>query len=192
MTNHMTDRINTFFNDRKIRKTLLKIRLPLGIVLLIIVALQLKPGWFLPGLLVSMIGEIVQVWCFSTIKTKKKLTVTGPYMIVRNPMYLGRFFQLFGIIMMTGNPWLMLIFMAVYYFYMINRVRREEVVLIDLFGKDYEAYCRDVNRYIPGLKRFDAKHLGSFDKESFRQNHALINIIATLLCYVVLYAVTFH
>jgi len=192
MTNHMTDRINTIFNDRKIRKTFLKLRLPLGIVLLIIVALQLKPGWFLPGLLVSMIGEIVQVWCFSTIKTKKKLTVTGPYMFVRNPMYLGRFFQLFGIIMMTGNPWLMLIFMAVYYFYMVNRVRREEVVLIDLFGKDYQAYCRDVNRYIPGLKRFDAKQLGSFDKESFRENHAMTNIIATLICYVVLYAVTFH
>jgi protein-S-isoprenylcysteine O-methyltransferase Ste14 len=151
-----------------------------------------RTTWFLPGLIVSVVGEILQIWCFSTIKTKKRLTVTGPYMFVRNPMYISRFFQLFGIIMMSGNPWLMLAFAGIYYFYMVNRVRREEAVLTDLFGKDYEAYCRDVNRYIPGLKRFDAKQLWSFDKESFRQNHAFINLAATTICYMVLYTVTFH
>jgi len=188
----MIARIHDLFNNTALRKTFLKIRLPLGLVFLILIATQIKPAYFFPGLALSVLGELFQVWCLATIKTKKKLTVVGPYMFMRNPMYVGRFFQLFGIIMMTGNAWFMLAFAVLYYFYMINRVKREEKVLLALFGNDYEEYCRNVNRYLPSLKKFDRKLMWSFDKESFRQNHAAINILATGICYMILYIVAFH
>ena len=92
--------------------------------------------------MVSTLGELFQVWCFSTIKTRKKLTIVGPYMFVRNPMYLSRFFLIFGILLMTGNPWIMLVFVVLYYFYTTNRVRREEKDLLEMFGEDYRIYCR--------------------------------------------------
>ena len=82
-------------------------------------------------------------------------------------------------------------FALLYYFYMVNRVRREEKVLSELFGGDYEDYCRDVNRYIPGFKRFDKNLLRSFNAESMRQNNVLINIAAVLACYVVLFLIAF-
>ncbi len=184
-------RINDLFNNRKARKTFLKLRLPLGIVFFALIAFLTDPAWFFPGLIVSIAGEMLQVWCFSTIKTQKKLTVTGPYMFVRNPMYLGRFFLVFGIVMMTGNVWLMLALTIIYYFYMINRVRREEKLLAGLFGRDYAAYCRDVPPYLPTLKRFDAARLWSFNRQSFEQNNALTNMIATAIGYVILFVFTF-
>jgi hypothetical protein len=74
---------------------------------------------------------------------------------------------------------------------MVNRVKREENVLAELFGKDYEDYCRDVNRYLPGFKRFDKNQLKSFNKESMTQNNVMINIVAALVCYIVLFITTF-
>jgi protein-S-isoprenylcysteine O-methyltransferase Ste14 len=191
MTENVSSRIHDFFNNKKIRKILVQLRTPIGILIFILLLTQLNPKWFFPGLLVSVIGQLLQIWCMSTIKTKKKLTVTGPYMFVRNPMYLGRFFLIFGILMMTGNPWLLILLTIVYYYYMVNRVKREEKILAELFGKDYEDFCRDVHPYLPGFKRFDPAKLWSFNKESFEQNNVSINIAMPLICYIVLYFFTF-
>jgi protein-S-isoprenylcysteine O-methyltransferase Ste14 len=191
MSENISSRVHDFFNNKKIRKALVKLRTPIGILVFILMLSQLKPSWFLPGLLVSVFGQLLQVWCMSTIKTKKKLTVTGPYMFVRNPMYLGRFFLIFGILMMTGNPWLLILLTIVYYYYMVNRVSREEKILAELFGKDYEDFCRDVHPYLPGFKRFNPTKLRSFNKESFEQNNVLTNIVLPVICYFVLYIFTF-
>jgi protein-S-isoprenylcysteine O-methyltransferase Ste14 len=198
MPDKLVNTIHEFFNNKQVRKTFRKLRLPLGIACLIIIAIlvrnaasQSKYAWVFMGLLVSILGEAFQVWCLSTIKTQKKLTVTGPYMFMRNPMYVGRFFLVFGILMMTANLWVMIAFAALYYFYMVNRVKREEKVLAELFGKDYEDYCRDVNRYIPGFKMFDKNLLRSFNRESMTQNNVMINIAATLACYIVLFLIAF-
>ena len=191
MSESFLNRIHDIFNNKKTRKTFLKLRAPIGIFLFILMLTQLSPAWFLPGLFISIFGKLLQIWCMSTIKTKKKLTVTGPYMFVRNPMYLSRFFLIFGILMMTGNPWLLVLLTAVYYYYMINRVNREEKILSELFGKDYEDFCRDVHPYLPGFKRFDPTKLWSFNKESFEQNNVLTNILLPVICYFILYFFTF-
>ena len=112
----LVKRINQLFNDRDIRKKLLKLRIPIALALFIFLLPLLKADFFLPGLIVSIFGEVVQLWCFATIHTKKILTTTGPYMFVRNPMYLGRFFLIFGILMMTGNALILLFYAVVYYF----------------------------------------------------------------------------
>lgn len=191
MFQNLIHRINDFANNKKVRKTLLKLRVPIGILIFVLVATQLRRAWFWPGLTVSILGEAIQLWSMSTIKTHKKLTVTGPYMFVRNPMYIGRFLLIFGMLMMTGNLLLLAAFAGAYYFYMINRVRREEKLLAELFGEDYADYCRDVHPYVPGFKRFDAAQLRSFNKESLDQNHVVVNLLVTVICYLVLYIFTF-
>lgn len=183
--------INDFYNNKKVRSVFLKLRYPLFIVLLVLLLTQLAPGWFIPGLIVSILGELFQVWCFSTIKTKKKLTRVGPYRLMRNPMYIGRFFLIFGVLMMTGNIWILIGFTILYYFYMVNRVRREEKTLSRIFGEEYEKYCQTVNRYIPRLKNFQPRELLAVSSESFFQNNAHWNILLVIFCYIVLFCATF-
>ncbi|HMA85366.1 MAG TPA: isoprenylcysteine carboxylmethyltransferase family protein [Desulfosalsimonadaceae bacterium] len=184
-------RINEFFNNKRVRKTFLKLRYPIFLVLLVLLLTQLKPLWFIPGLIVSILGELLQVWCFSTIQTQKQLTQVGPYMFVRNPMYIGRFFLIFGILMMTGNIWILIAFTVLYYFYMANRVRREEKKLEALFGQSYKTYCQTVNRYIPGFKNIQPQKLLAVSSESFFQNNAHWNILLVLICYIILFCATF-
>jgi len=187
----MTDRINFVFNNPKLRRLFLKSRLLLGILFSIWLLFLLKKGWFFPGLAVSICGAFLQAWCMSTIRTKKNLTTTGPYMFVRNPMYLSRFVLVLGIILMTGRPWLIALYVGIYYFYMINRVKREEKVLSELFGAAYKAYCADVHPYLPGFKRFDPSLLLSVNPQSIRENHVFENLAAVFFGYVVLYIFTF-
>jgi len=185
------DRINRVFNDPKLRGLFLKFRVVLGIFFAICLLFLLDPAWFYPGLFVSVFGAILQAWCMSTIRTQKKLTTTGPYMFVRNPMYLSRFILLLGIVIMTGKLWLIVLFAVIYYFYMINRVRREQKVLSRLFGDEYAAYCADVHPYIPGFKRFDPTRLFSINRRSIRENHVLENLAAVIFANVVLFVFTF-
>ncbi len=187
----MISYINELFNNRKIRKFLLKLRLPIALVLFIVFLPHTRQDWFLPGLIVSILGEMLQVWCFSTIKTHKKLTIIGPYMFVRNPMYIGRFFLIFGILMMAAIPWLLGIFTIIYWFYMTNRVRREEALLTELFGEDYLDYQKEVRPYLPTFGKWRPELLWSFNSESFAKNNALINMIAVTAVYAVLFYFTF-
>lgn len=183
-------RINELFNNKKIRRFFLKLRLPISLVLFVLFLPYTRQDWFLPGLAVSVMGELLQVWCFATIKTHKKLTVTGPYMFVRNPMYLGRFFLILGIIMMTGNGWLMAGFTVIYYFYMTNRVNREERLLTELFGDDYRNYQKTVPPYLPTFRQWRPDLLWSCNRESFFKNNAHTNLAAVAAIYFILYYFT--
>jgi len=187
----LMNRINKVFNDPKLRTLFIKFRLPLGILFSVWLLFLLERAWFYPGLLVSICGAFLQAWCMSTIRTQKKLTTTGPYMFVRNPMYLSRFILVLGILIMTGRLWLILLYVGIYYFYMVNRVKREEEILSGLFGEDYAAYCADVHPYVPGFKRFNPAQLVSLNRQSIRENHVLENLAAVFFGYVVLFMFTF-
>lgn len=191
MLTNLVSRINELFNNRKVRKTLLKLRLPLGLVLFALLLPHIRPAWFFPGLIVSILGEALQVWCFATIKTHRKLTVTGPYQFVRNPMYIGRFFLILGILMMTGSILLLIVFTAIYWFYMTNRVNREESLLTELFGDDYRSYQRAVRPYLPSFNQWRPDLLWSFDRENFFRNNAHINIAAVAIVYIIIFYFTF-
>jgi protein-S-isoprenylcysteine O-methyltransferase Ste14 len=185
--------IHKLFNNKGVRKFLLILRVPLAIGIIILMSCYIDPAYFWAGLIVSAIGEFIQVWCFSALKKKKILAVKGPYVLVRNPMYLGRYLILFGFLLLLGQNslWLLVAFTVIYYFYMVNRVRREEAVLIDIFGESYQQYCKDVNRFFPSFKNVDWKSLPYFRKELFFRNNAHWNLLGTVLCYAFFYYMTF-
>ena len=187
----MWEPIHRLFNDPRWRRLAMRLRKPLGIVAVMLLATQARQEWFWPGIAVSAVGALGQLWCFGSLKTQKVLAVRGPYMFVRNPMYLARFVLILGLLMLTGNPWVPAAYVPLYYFYMVNRVRREEARLRALFGPDYEAYCRDVHRFVPTLKRFEWRPLWFFDRECFSRNHGVVNAVAILALYVLLYVGTF-
>ncbi len=171
--------------------TLLKIRVPLFLAALVLVVPNIKPNLFLWGFLVTLSGSLFQSWCFGALDKNKSLAIQGPYAFVRNPMYLGRFFLLFGCLLLVGNFWLLAIFSIFYYFYMVNRVKREEAHLKNVFGEKYRAYCREVNRFLPNLGGNHAGNIRVFKWGLFRKNHGHWNFLAVLASYSVFWLFTF-
>jgi protein-S-isoprenylcysteine O-methyltransferase Ste14 len=183
MFKDLVEGINALFNNRNVRLFLDKLRYPIALILLGFFSLLIQPALMIPGFLVSMFGELIQLWSFATLNKNEVVVDKGPYSLVRNPMYIGRFFLLLGFMILTGNMWIILFFLVFYYFYAVNRVKREEKLLQSLFGKTYEAYCREVNRFLPSLARVRSGAIGHFDWHLLVKNHGHRNLIAVLCCY---------
>ena len=62
------------------------------------------------GLLLFLAGWALRVWaqqhvCYR-LKTAKALTASGPYALVRNPIYLGNTFIVLGVVVLSELVWL--------------------------------------------------------------------------------------
>ena len=191
MLSNALERTHELFNNKAIRSVLSKLRYLVFLVVFIIFVPHIKPSWFWPGFIVTIFGEVIQVWCFASLEKNRVLADKGLYMLTRNPMYLGRFFVLLGFLLLTGNIWIILVFAVLYYFYMVNRVKREEKKLRVVFGEEYEGYCRDVNRFIPSFKGIDWRSLWVFKWDVLVENNGHWNFVAVLFCYVIFYFFTF-
>ena len=80
-----------------------------------------------------------------------KLITSGPYSVVRNPIYAG----MFGMLLATGlaiSHWIgLLTGVIVFAIGTAVRVRSEERLLREAFGEGFEAYARRVPAVVPFL-----------------------------------------
>ena len=173
------------FHHLGLRKFLVKLRAPIAILAMLLMAKYANRDLLLAGFLISMFGEFIQVWCFASLDKASTLAARGPYTMVRNPMYLGRFFILFGFLILLGNWWLMAAYTVIYWLYMNARVQREEKRLSPIFGESYDKYCATVRRFIPQWPTSGEAVL-HWDWALFKQNNAGFNMFATLLAWAVI------
>jgi len=120
------------------------------------------------GWIIVAVGAVISLPCIwefawrglgtpAPFDPPRRLVITGPYRWVRNPMYLGFFVALIGEAIVFPNiTWLVLTLgfvlgVVITLFVMAY----EEPTLRRTFGADYEAYCRNVRRWIPRLRPFD-------------------------------------
>lgn len=169
---------------------MLALRIPIVVVLVLAWPWWVEPNLILAGIIVSLAGELLQVWCFACIEKEKVLTIRGPYQLCRNPMYLARYLLILGFVVVTGNVPAMIIYTVVYWFYMLNRVKREEPVLEKIFEQPYRDYCRDVNRFMPGFKRVD-KQFWFFNWGIMLSNNGHWNFLAAVLGWLYVLVVYF-
>lgn len=182
----MLDAIHGFFNHPFARKVFLKLRYALFLGVLVLLALYADVSRLLPAFLISLFGEAIQLWSFASLVKNEQLTARGPYVMVRNPMYLGRFFLILGIVLLFGNVYLSLAYVIFYYFYMVNRVGREEKRLAELLGQPYRDYCVRVNRFLPAFGRLFDPAVRFFSWGVLIRNNGHWNLLAMLLFYGVL------
>lgn len=81
---------------------------------------------------------------------KTKLIKTGMYGIIRNPIVLGLFLYGLGILLL--NPNLLSLLMIIFIVYGYNyKVDTEAKKLKEMFGDEWDEYCKKVGKYLPRL-----------------------------------------
>lgn len=85
---------------------------------------------------------------YVTIQDDHKLVTDGLYRHLRHPRYLGIIMFTSGI-SFVFRSWLALIIVAALTLVLIWRVHREEVIMHQEFGKDWETYTKKSWRFIP-------------------------------------------
>jgi protein-S-isoprenylcysteine O-methyltransferase Ste14 len=161
--------------------------MPIGVLVAVLMVLYINrpPVWY--GMIVAAFGEWIQVCAAAHLRKQKDLAASGPYLYVRNPMYVGRFFVLLGFFLMAHNWYMTVAYVLLFAIYVQPRVKREETRLIELFGDDYVKYCRNVNRWIPRVKPYDAWSGRRFDWNQVKVNHEHLNVIGVLVLFTAIY-----
>jgi protein-S-isoprenylcysteine O-methyltransferase Ste14 len=89
-------------------------------------------------------GVFLRLWSNGYAIKTKKLTTSGPYAYIRNPLYLGTMLIIFGFFIMLREYWLALIFAVVMGLAYRRTVRKEEHMLEHDFKEDYRKYRKNV------------------------------------------------
>jgi protein-S-isoprenylcysteine O-methyltransferase Ste14 len=118
-------------------------------------------GVTIAGIAIALLGQAIRFFVvgFAYIKRGGKnrriyaddLVTEGVYAHVRNPMYVGNFLILVGLATIWGSPLAFGIGVSLVGFLYFAIVVSEEAYLRAKFGAAYEAYARDVNRFVPRL-----------------------------------------
>jgi len=80
-----------------------------------------------------------------------KLIQVGPYRYVRHPMYLAVILSAFGALLIF-RTWAMVLFAPLSLVVLI-RAQQEERLLAEVFDEEWNAYKREVNGWIPVLRK---------------------------------------
>ena len=148
-----------------------------------------SPLWLWTGALLVAAGELVRIWAVRHIgvisRTRSErlgpLISTGPFALVRNPLYLGNVAVWTGFALSARLPWLAVVVALVLGLEYHAIVRWEEQRLENRFGDAYRSYAASVPRWVPspsGRERALPRPAHAWRDTLFSERGTLIAIAA--------------
>lgn len=142
---------------------------------------------FFCGAAVAVLGQAIQTWAGSHLHKDERLTISGPYSHVRNPMYIGRFVLMLGFVLMVWNPWITAVYVVLFAAYAHTRVLREEERLKEIFQPGYQQYCEEIHRWLPRLRPYSGRERRGASWTQIRFNNEDIHFAVLILVLELLY-----
>jgi protein-S-isoprenylcysteine O-methyltransferase Ste14 len=139
------------------------------------------------GFVLVVMGESVRFWSAGLLLKTKELMTAGPYRYTRNPLYLGRFLILTGVIIMVNLPhylsYIGLVlgwgwFLGVY---MRRKERVEPARLREEHGETYDRYFAAVPALFPTLRPYKDATPAKWSMERMLRNREYWMVIGLLL-----------
>ncbi len=136
---------------------------PLALILVLVRWQWVREPWLLVlGFLIVLSGLGIRYWAVSYIGTISRtraarfgpLMSSGPFALVRNPLYVGNFLIWIGFVVSSGLIWMLPVAWGLFALQYSAIVRFEETALVRHFGVSYETYLREVPRWTLDLSRF--------------------------------------
>src|SRR5262249_34871069 len=93
---------------------------------------------------------------------------TGPYAVIRNPLYLGSMLMMFGFCSIIGDSWNWLLIVP-FILLIANTTLDEERRLGKTFGPSWAAYMKATPRFIP--RRASTKVFRNWSLRQWLESH---------------------
>ena len=110
------------------------------------------------GLLMTMAGVAFAIWArvilgrnwsgFVTVKQNHELIRTGPYALVRHPIYTGLTFAVLGTTIFDGHIKIIILVIAMVSV-LIHKMKMEEQFMSAQFGSEYASYRQKTKALVP-------------------------------------------
>jgi len=120
--------------------------------------LQLGPWVRVVGLVLGVVSVLFLYWSARElgeaysytveVQEDQGLVTSGPYALVRHPIYTGTVLFLFAQGLVSDN-WLFFVILVLLVPYLLVRIGREEEMLVGEFGDRYREYMRRSKKLVP-------------------------------------------
>lgn len=175
-----------------------KIRVSFGYVFSIMLIVMSKPlsvfyFWF--GATIAILGELIRVWASTYIVKLDRLTTDGPYKATRNPLYLGSFIMGTGLLIISMNLTLAVVYYTLFLIVYPATMAAEKKELEKKFGDFYVEYRQTTPGFFPTFESMWAafsdftgffRGLGARFK-SFIKNREYNGVLAVAVVLFILY-----
>ena len=143
----------------KMREWVFRMRGGIWTLLFIAILLMVRSsswGVIAVSVVIVALGQVWRCWSAGTIGLYRgenvkalKLATSGPYALMRNPLYFGNFVIGLGWSLIAGKWAVMIFAVSFYVLYVIVIIPHEEEFLRAKFGHEYEEYCTRVKMFRP-------------------------------------------
>jgi protein-S-isoprenylcysteine O-methyltransferase Ste14 len=147
-----------------------------------------RPEVFIIGLVCVAAAFLLRLWAQLhlryRLKTKKVLTMTGPYVYVRNPIYIANIMLLAGYVLMSELVWFVPV--SIFYGYIVYHivVAYEERHLLEKYGTPYAEFLERVPRWLPTIS-FHLKDMKPDGQRSRVRAFLVPSLIAEYQCLLI-------
>jgi protein-S-isoprenylcysteine O-methyltransferase Ste14 len=109
------------------------------------------------------------------------LNTTGMYSIVRNPLYLGNFVMVLGVMLFLHIWWIPALYVALFALYYERIIFAEEMFLRQKFGQTYLSWAAKTPAFVPKVSLWRSPGVGfSWKKVLRREYHGVIAVVMSL------------
>lgn len=97
-------------------------------------------GTWLAGAAIAIVGEVLRIWAAGHLEKGREVTTSGPYRLLRHPLYFGSALMGVGIAIAARSVWVGLIVGIYLGLTLPAAIRTEEATLRARFGDAYDVY----------------------------------------------------
>jgi len=169
------------------------LRQGIGLLLVAVCAYFAKPdaGTVIAGLAMAFVGQVFRIYAAGFIHKNKQLASTGPYALVRHPLYLGNFLILIGFTLACANLYVVAVVVLFFLVWYPAAIAYEDSKLERIFEDEWRAWSKNIRAIIPGKFRWaDLKAEGWDTYQSLIRNGELPISLYLFSCGIWLWVVS--
>lgn len=164
------------------------------------------------GLAIAFLGILFRQWSAGCVKKMDELATSGPYAIVRHPLYAGSFLAALGFILSASSfPFSMsglidlskpywdrtLLFWGVLWILIdsiyLPKIEKEERDLRAKFTESYAEYSKKVPQIFPRTLKFSNFDFSTFQKELWLKNKEYLSFVGyAAICTILVMRYIYH
>ena len=148
------------------------------------------------GTLLVLCGAAFRFWAVRHIgrsaRTRgakvRRLVTTGPYALMRNPLYFGNMLIGLGACVLSQLLWMIPIFLALFFFQYGCIIAWEQDLIRQRFGQAYDEYAKHVPAFLPKLTNLRltlARPAFSVREALHRERDSLIGVAVMIVVFLV-------
>ena len=152
-----------------------RVRVALGFAVAAVSFWLARPTWsFLAwGALIAAAGEALRVWAAGHLRKGQEVTHSGPYRLLRHPLYCGSLLIGLGFAVAAANTFVAVLVIGYLAITLFAAARLEDATLREAFGQDFDSYVQGTS--VVSTRGFSGKQMVANGEIK-----ALVGFISTL------------